>query len=396
MGSWNYITLEDCFEFIRNGANIKQEKGAGGIPITRIETLSRGVFNRDRLGYANIESTAKYSSYILESGDLLFSHINSKVYIGRTVLYEKEGDEVIIHGMNLLRMKVNPAVVIPKFIFYSFRSEDFKRQVASYRKDAVNQSSISVSDLKKIMIRVPSLTDQQRIVAELDLLSGIIEKKKAQLKTLDKLEESLFHESFGNLVTNDRNWDRGTLESLVVDKKQILRAAKHISADEIIHYIDISSIDNVAHKMTSTTDLIFSDAPSRAQQIVQSGDVLVSMVRPNLRNIAIVCSAENNLVASSGFCVLRSSSANHEFIRQLVLSEAFTDYLLTKVSGANYPAVREEDIKDCQIGIPPIEMQQQFSEKISAVEAEKQTIEASLSTAEQLLASRMDHWFSQE
>lgn len=88
---WNILSLGDCFEYIRNGANIKQEKGAGGIPITRIETLAGGVFNRDRLGYADIKSSEKYASYILESGDLLFSHINSKAYIGRTVLYEKEG-----------------------------------------------------------------------------------------------------------------------------------------------------------------------------------------------------------------------------------------------------------------------------------------------------------------
>ena len=54
---WEIKKLSDCFESIKNGANIKQERGAIGIPITRIETLSGGVFNRDRLGYADILST---------------------------------------------------------------------------------------------------------------------------------------------------------------------------------------------------------------------------------------------------------------------------------------------------------------------------------------------------
>ena len=51
---WAIKTIADVCTFMKNGANIKQERGAGGVPITRIETLSGGVFNRDRLGYANI------------------------------------------------------------------------------------------------------------------------------------------------------------------------------------------------------------------------------------------------------------------------------------------------------------------------------------------------------
>lgn len=103
--NWEMKTINDCFFYIKNGANIKQDKLADGLPITRIETLSQGVFNRDKLGYANIYDKEKYANYILEDKDLLMSHINSKQYIGRTVLYKKLENEVIIHGMNLLRLK---------------------------------------------------------------------------------------------------------------------------------------------------------------------------------------------------------------------------------------------------------------------------------------------------
>ena len=67
---WEYKKLGDCFVSIGNGATIKQIKEAMGIPITRIETLSNDVFNRDRLGYANIEDASPYSSYILNDGDI--------------------------------------------------------------------------------------------------------------------------------------------------------------------------------------------------------------------------------------------------------------------------------------------------------------------------------------
>ena len=93
-------TIDECFCQIRNGANIKQGISDGGYPITRIETIANDKFNRNRMGYAGITNLENYQSYVLEDGDLLKSHINSIQYLGRTVLYEKQGDERIIHGMN--------------------------------------------------------------------------------------------------------------------------------------------------------------------------------------------------------------------------------------------------------------------------------------------------------
>ena len=248
--------------------------------------------------------------------------------------------------------------------------------------------------LKEKEVPIPAPSIQKDIVAELDLLYGIIEKKNAQLCILNNLSETIFHEMFGDIVANDRKWRLGTLGEIVEDKKQIKRAAKSFAPGDVIHYIDISSIDNVAHRMTATTEMMFQDAPSRAQQVVHNNDILVSMVRPNLKNIARVSSKESNLVASSGFCVLRATSSNSEFVRQLVLSNSFTDYLLTRVSGANYPAVREEDIKDCLIGIPPIEKQVLFSQKIKSLESLINSILASTNTAKELFDSRMDKYFS--
>lgn len=298
------------------------------------------------------------------------------------------GQDSIV-DLNTAGVKPNTDIIGTEYLFYLFQNIDF----AQYMR----RGAVPTLDFKSILaleIDLPSLADQQRIVAELDLLSGIVEKKNAQLRTLERLAESLFIETFGNLIANDRNWRMETLNEFIEDKKRILRATKFFKPDEVVHYIDISSIDNKAHSMTSTTEFVFNEAPSRAQQIVQNGDVLVSMVRPNLRNVAIVSSEDKNLVASSGFCVLRSLSSNGEFLKQLVLSDFFTDYLLTRVSGANYPAVREEDIKECKLGIPPAELQLEFSNKIKALETERLTIDSSLKTTQDLLASRMDKYFS--
>lgn len=315
----------------------------------------------------------------------------SKQHVGKVAFIEKDMDYAFGGFMGLI---VPSSKVSAKYVFYACQSSAY-RTFLSQVGNGIGITNLRFSDLENFEIPVPSLADQQRIVDELDLLSGIIEKKNAQFRTLDELASTIFYEMFGDLITNERGWNTGNLGNLVVDKKTLKRAAKWFLPNDVIHYIDIASIDNVAHRMTSTTEVVFREAPSRAQQIVENGDVLVSMVRPNLRNVASVCSDDNNLVASSGFCVLRSTSSNGEFVRQLVLSDFFTEYLLSRVSGANYPAVREEDIKDCMIGIPPIEMQQVFSEKMRILEKQRLSIDASLNTAKCLFASRMDEYFNE-
>lgn len=186
---WELKQLGNCFCHIKNGANIKQEKGAGGIPITRIETLSGGVFNRDRLGYADLQEVGKYEKYVLNTGDLLLSHINSKVYIGRTVAYRKVGNEKIIHGMNLLRLIPNADTIHPIYMQYFSYTDMFKGQIANRRKDAVNQSSISVADLKTVSIPIPPFALQQEFASKVDA----IEKQKEIIKQSIEETETLFN-----------------------------------------------------------------------------------------------------------------------------------------------------------------------------------------------------------
>lgn len=137
--------------------------------------------------------------------------------------------------------------------------------------------------------------------------------------------------------------------SLLIEK-----AKKRFSPNDVIRYIDISSIDNINQCLTRTTSFKMLDAPSRAQQKVEYGDILISTVRPNLRNIAIVNDDATNLVASSGFCVLRINDVDlRRYIFYYVVSNKFTAYLEKLTNGANYPAVKETDVRKALISIPP-------------------------------------------
>lgn len=207
-------TIDECFFQIQNGANIKQGDVDGGFPITRIETTANDKFNRDRMGYAGITDISKYESYVLEDGDLLMSHINSVQYLGRTVLYVKQPDETIIHGMNLLRLKARRDVINPAYARYCFYGRPFRSQVGNITKKSVNQASFAVKDLKQIKIEVPSLSEQEQIVDILDKLQKLIEMRNTELSALDDLIKARFVEMFGDPVLNPFSWEMKRLDEI--------------------------------------------------------------------------------------------------------------------------------------------------------------------------------------
>ena len=164
---------------------------------------------------------------------------------------------------------------------------------------------------------------------------------------------SQFIEMYKDLLVN------GKIEDLVDRKIASVKKSYHDS-DEI-EYIDISSIDNISNTIVETTKYEVSNAPSRAQQCVKKGDILVSTVRPINRNIAVVTRGLQNLVASTGFCVLRPKEEYREYLLSIVKSDAYTEHMCDKASGGLYPAVNNGDVFSYGIHIPNKELAQKVS-----------------------------------
>jgi type I restriction enzyme S subunit len=144
--------LPDFFEFIRNGMNVKQSADSGGLPITRIETISKGEVDPQKFGYAGL-AKGDADKWLLRSGDILFSHINSVDHIGKCALFDL--DEDVVHGMNLLCFRPKRGVVSPEYIKWLFRSADFRSRILPFVNKAVNQASISIGNLSGIQLRMP-------------------------------------------------------------------------------------------------------------------------------------------------------------------------------------------------------------------------------------------------
>jgi len=140
--------------------------------------------------------------------------------------------------------------------------------------------------------------------------------------------------------------------------------------EEVFTYIDLSSIDK--DKKTIDCSVVpcvnTKDAPSRARQLVKKSDILISTVRPNLNGVAIVPSHLNGATASTGYCVLRAKQAELVplYLFYWVQTKTFICDMVSKATGANYPAVSDKTIKQSKIPLPLLKVQKKIADILDA------------------------------
>lgn len=122
-------------------------------------------------------------------------------------------------------------------------------------------------------------------------------------------------------------------------------------------YLELSAVDQGAISVPELP-VKFKDAPSRARRLLKQGDVLMSMVRPNLQGFAFLGSDVHNLVASTGFAVLTATHADPRFIYQSLYSHKITAQLSRLLVGSGYPAINSTDVEELVIAIPKKENEQ--------------------------------------
>ena len=140
--------------------------------------------------------------------------------------------------------------------------------------------------------------------------------------------------------------------------------SKYENAAEKFKYIDIESINNNLQNIKASKDYTWDTAPSRAQQKIETNDILFATVRPYLKNIAVVTPEYNGQIASSGFCIIRPYLVSHKYIFYYVSSESFVKSVNKLAKGTSYPAVTNRIILDQEIPLPPLEEQHRIVSKI--------------------------------
>ena len=323
-----------------------------------LEHLESGSLNVTRFGS---QVPLKGEKLVMHKGDVLFGKRNA--YLRRAAVCPHDGI-FSAHGM-VLQPRED---VIDKSFFPLFISSDYFFDEVIRISVGSLSPTVNWKDLKDVEFDLPDLEEQKKLAEVLWSINDVIEAYRRLISTTDSLVKSQFIEMFYG-----KDYPLKTIGDVV--DRNISRVSKVFKQTDEIQYLDISSIDNTTKSVTKLTKYILKDAPSRAQYVLKEGDIVYSTVRPNLQNIAINRSEDKNVVGSTGFCILRCKEVTSGYMWGVVTGAKFTEEMVSRTNGSNYPAVNDKTIYAYKIPIAPIEQQIEFERFVQKIDKSKFYIE---------------------
>jgi len=285
-----------------------------------------------------------------------------------------------------------------KFIFYLLRS---KQVYLSGKGTGTTFKAITKDFLFDLDVAFPSLPEQGQVISlieqlfsDLDNAIDNLKKAKDQLKVY---RQSVLKYAFeGKLNKNCSDFKKAELRTICDPVQNI---SKSVNPNDSFLYIDIGCINNTANRVVCNKQYLWKEAPSRAKQIIKSGDILFSTVRTYLKNIAMVPEKYDGQIGSTGFCVIRPKKdcLDSQYIFHYVLWDKFINHISTFQTGTSYPAVRDDDVFSQLVPIPDLPSQKlivnEIESRFSVCDKMEETINNSLEQAEALRQSILKQAF---
>ena len=277
--------------------------------------------------------------------------------------------------------------ILPRCLYYHFLHNWKTIGVSAQYGAATNY--IKIGNFIDYKVIIPPLPEQSRIVEELDLLSNIIEKKRQQLSELDNLAQSIFYDMFGDPVTNEKGWEVKAIKEVAPQKPY------KGDVPSINGKYWLLNLDMIVPNTGEIIDKCYFEKEEIGNSTIafDRTNVLYSKLRPYLNKVVIpndIGYATTELVP---LCPL-VNVLNREFLAHLLRSYSFVSYINDKVAGAKMPRVSMDILRAFPVILPPLSLQQLFSQKIEAIEKQKALIKQSITETEELFNSRMDYYFS--
>lgn len=396
---WEIKKLGEVCEKITNGANVKQFDDNIGFPISRIETIWNQQIDINRVKYIKEDEKAFTEKYALQHNDVLFSHINSDIHLGKTAIY-KSVPKVLIHGINLLLIRTNKSIN-PIYFNYHLNFLRAKGTFISIAQKSVNQSSINQSKLKNVDIVLPPIPEQQAIVAKIEELLSELDNGKQQLLTaqqqLKVYRQSLLKWAFEGKLTNKdvkegelpKGWKwvkSGELFSFVTSGS---RGWAKYYADKGAIFIRITNMNFDTLELDLREEKIqYVNPPLNSEGIrtkVHEGDFLFS-ITGYLGMFAIAPKLENAFV-NQHVCLCRPKEGfNKKYVGYWISSGSGGIHHLNKnQKGAVKSGLNLDDLKTFPVPLCPIEEQQlivsELESKLTVCDKIEETISQSLKQA---------------
>lgn len=302
-------------------------------------------------------------------------------------------------GINSIECAFNQQInaIIPdtrkcnnKFLAYAIQ---FKKNELQQLANAPVVPILNKTQFSNIQICLPLIEKQNKIVAILDMINEIINKRQQQLKKLDELVKSRFIEMFGDVVINSKNWEQTTLKNVAIGKLTYGSGASAINFNGKIRYIRITDISNDGE----LNDDMKSPSICDNKYLLNDGDILFARSGATVGKTFCFNKKRYGEAIYAGY-LIRMIPDKKRVLPIYVFYYTKTDYYISFISKAQkavaQPNINAQEYGDLKICVPPIELQNQFAAFVKQTDKSKLEIKKSLDKLEILKKSLMQEYFS--
>lgn len=391
---WNIVTLDSIVrKKITDGVHKTPNYTKSGIPFITAIDINKGYINLSNCKYISEEehkTLIKRSKP--EKDDILLSKVGTLGLIAKV----NETFEFSIF-VQLALIKPNLKLIDPEFLRYILMSNKMQNQINLMASQST-MKYIGVQKISKLIIPLPSLSEQIKIVAVLSPIQETKEKTEDMIVALKLLKKSMMKYLFtyGPISVEDAEHVllKETKIGKIRDDWEIKKISKLIkktpgidpkkTPNKIFKYIDVSSISSETLKIQGYLEYLGSEAPSRAKRLIKTNDVLFATIRPYLKRVAMVTPDFNEQVCSTAFCILRvdNNKIDPYYLFSAVSKDSFVDRVASYQRGSSYPAVSNKDILNQFIPVPSLDLQNKIGnillnidKKIESEEKKKKALE---------------------
>lgn len=329
-------------------------------------------------------------------------------FVQNVDFYHRDTDYigVVKDGSGVGRVNVYPAYSsLLGTLQYILPKEGYELNYVAYALKSLNLADyasgaaiphIYFKDYGEETIPVPSREEQERIVAELDCLSGVIECKREQLRELDALAQSIFYQMFGDPITNEKGWEIKKLGEVCDVRDGTHDSPKYLEYSDYV-LITSKNITNDGNIDFSTANYISKedyDAINK-RSYVESGDIIMAMIGTIGKPIIVK-------ETDKKFCIKNVALIKfgcltmviNTYIQAMLNNPDYGQYIQSQNKGGTQKFVALGTIRNLPIPLPSTEIQQLFAERIDRIEQQKELIKKSISEVEDLFNSRMSYYFN--
>lgn len=296
------------------------------------------------------------------TGDILLTH---KATIGNVAIVPELTSPFIMLTPQVTYYRVkNNSKLLNRYMRSFFETPMFLKELTELCSGAT-RPYIGISEQRKLPFRYCSIEEQTKIAGFLYSINEKITLLSKQYSLLCQYKKGMMQKIFSQEIRfmDENGEEHPDWELKLISDIAIVNPKSKTLPTEFI-YIDLESVEKGILKKKN---LIYKDnAPSRAQRLLQLGDVLFQLVRPYQNNNYLFL-LSGNYVASTGYAQLRAKYCS-KFLYQLLHLESFISEVMNRCTGTSYPAINSSDLASIEVGVPCELEQTKIANFLSAID----------------------------